>query len=91
MADCVYAVNHSKIHCAKQPYYLQGIHCIGDRANHEVLKIYEELLEEGGANVTERRPRIEHAQIFSPEDLEKIGRLGGTSLFLMSILSVAHI
>ena len=29
--------------------------------------------------MTERRPRIEHSQIMAPEDLERIGRLGGNS------------
>jgi len=51
-----------------------NIHCIGDRANEVVLDIFEDLLK--GANVTERRPRIEHSQIMTPEDLKRIGRLG---------------
>ncbi|KAK2465124.1 hypothetical protein APHAL10511_002816 [Amanita phalloides] len=57
-----------------------NVHCIGDRANRVILDIFEEVLEgEGGkakVNITEWRPRIEHAQIFSPTDLERIGRLG---------------
>jgi predicted amidohydrolase YtcJ len=52
-----------------------AVHCIGDRANRVVLDIYERILNEG-TDVTEWRPRIEHAQIFAPEDLEKIGNLG---------------
>ncbi|KAH8112103.1 amidohydrolase family-domain-containing protein [Phellopilus nigrolimitatus] len=51
-----------------------NIHCIGDWANNVVLDIFEDLLR--GANVTDRRPRIEHAQIMVPADLERIGRLG---------------
>ncbi|PPQ66160.1 hypothetical protein CVT26_010883 [Gymnopilus dilepis] len=53
-----------------------NIHCIGDRANHAVLDIYEEIIDQRGGNVSEWRPRIEHAQIFAPEDLKRIGRLG---------------
>ncbi|KAF5314329.1 hypothetical protein D9619_011773 [Psilocybe cf. subviscida] len=52
-----------------------AVHCIGDRANHVVLDIYERILNEG-TDVAEWRPRIEHAQVFAPEDLEKIGKLG---------------
>ncbi|KAF8901017.1 amidohydrolase family-domain-containing protein [Gymnopilus junonius] len=53
-----------------------NIHCIGDRANHAILDIYEDVLEHRGGNVSEWRPRIEHAQIFASEDLKRIGRLG---------------
>jgi len=53
-----------------------NVHCIGDRANNVVLDIFEDILVGKGANVTEWRPRIEHAQIFSPEDQKRIGRLG---------------
>lgn len=52
-----------------------NVHCIGDRANHVILDIFEELLR-GRANISEWRHRIEHAQIFDPSDLERIGRLG---------------
>ncbi|KAJ3503012.1 hypothetical protein NLJ89_g8625 [Agrocybe chaxingu] len=54
-----------------------NVHCIGDRANHVILDIYEDILEQRGGNVSEWRPRIEHAQIFAPKDLERIGKLGG--------------
>ncbi|KAF8154107.1 amidohydrolase family-domain-containing protein [Crassisporium funariophilum] len=53
-----------------------NIHCIGDRANHAILDIYEDILTRSGGNVSEWRPRIEHAQIFAPEDLKRIGELG---------------
>ncbi|KAJ3711845.1 amidohydrolase family-domain-containing protein [Lentinula guzmanii] len=53
-----------------------NIHCIGDRANHVVLDIFEDLIKVGNANITEWRPRIEHAQIMTVEDLERTGRLG---------------
>ncbi|KAJ3931310.1 MAG: amidohydrolase family-domain-containing protein [Lentinula lateritia] len=71
-----------------------NIHCIGDRANHVVLDIYQELIEMGHnetttmianttgegelmkANVTEWRPRIEHAQIMTMKDLRRTNELG---------------
>lgn len=57
----------------------QNIHCIGDNANKLVLDIYEQILEgEESANVTEWRPRIEHAQIMQLSDIERAGRLGGS-------------
>jgi predicted amidohydrolase YtcJ len=46
-----------------------------------VLDVFEEILERENGNVTEWRPRIEHAQIFTQDDLERIGRLGGAFLF----------
>lgn len=45
-------------------------HCIGDSANHLVLDLYGKLLK--GKN--DRRWRIEHAQVVSPEDIWKFGR-----------------
>ncbi|KAJ7584940.1 amidohydrolase 3 [Mycena floridula] len=52
-----------------------NIHCIGDRANKEILDIFETILRED-SNVTEWRPRIEHAQIMTQADLHRIGQLG---------------
>jgi hypothetical protein len=37
----------------------------------------EDIIETHGANATEWRPRIEHAQIMTLSDLERAGRLGG--------------
>ncbi|KAI6118109.1 amidohydrolase family-domain-containing protein [Pisolithus sp. B1] len=51
-----------------------NIHCTGDRANRAVLDIFEDVF--AGTNISEARPRIEHAQIMTPEDLERMGRLG---------------
>jgi hypothetical protein len=44
--------------------YQVAIHCIGDDANRQVLKLYSKLLKEKN----DRRWRIEHAQIINPED-----------------------
>ncbi|MEK6374439.1 MAG: amidohydrolase [Acidobacteriota bacterium] len=49
-----------------QPGLLIAIHAIGDRANDEVLKIYESI--PGGR---ERRFRIEHAQHLSPDLIKR--------------------
>ncbi|KAK7039215.1 hypothetical protein VNI00_010120 [Paramarasmius palmivorus] len=54
-----------------------NIHCIGDRANHVVLDIFESIIQgDTKANVSEWRPRIEHAQIMTQEDLVRAGKLG---------------
>jgi len=44
-----------------------AIHAIGDRANDEVLKIYESI-----ANQRERRFRIEHAQHLNPDLIKRL-------------------
>ncbi len=41
-------------------------HAIGDSANHIVLQTYKKVLE----GKHDRRWRVEHAQIISPEDFE---------------------
>jgi hypothetical protein len=53
------------------------VHGIGDRANQMILDIYEEILEKDKADVYKWRPRIEHAQILTQDDLVRIGKLGG--------------
>ena len=45
-------------------------HCIGDSANHLMLELYGKLLK--GKN--NRRWRIEHAQVVSPNDFYKFGQ-----------------
>lgn len=49
-----------------------NIHCIGDRANNIVLDIFESL----NNGTADWRPRIEHAQVMTRSDLERIGRIG---------------
>ncbi|MEM8932586.1 MAG: amidohydrolase, partial [Acidobacteriota bacterium] len=51
------------------------IHAIGDRANREVLDLFDEVLgtvDDGNA----RRWRIEHAQHVHPDDVPRFGELG---------------
>jgi hypothetical protein len=57
--------------------YQLCVHAIGDRANREVLNLYEETFtrhpETSGAA---RRWRIEHAQHLNPADIPRFGQLG---------------
>ena len=56
--------------------YQVNTHAIGDRANREVLDIYERAfatVEDGGAD---RRWRIEHAQHLHPDDIPRFAELG---------------
>ncbi len=52
-----------------------NIHAIGDRANREVLDIYEKIFNEGTGG-QDRRWRIEHAQHLSPQDIPRFAQLG---------------
>jgi predicted amidohydrolase YtcJ len=51
-----------------------AIHAIGDRANQEVLNIYEVGRREGWLPPA-LRPRVEHAQVLLPADLSRLARL----------------
>lgn len=53
----------------------KNVHAIGDRANNIILNAFEKALE--GANVSALRPRIEHAQMMTKEDMVRLGKLGG--------------
>ncbi|MFQ5810232.1 MAG: amidohydrolase, partial [Armatimonadota bacterium] len=51
-----------------------AVHAIGDRANHILLNALERLAREG---IGDRlRHRVEHAQHFGPDDVERFGCLG---------------
>ena len=52
------------------------VHAIGDRANREVLNLYEALFKENDLIGRTLRWRIEHAQIIQPEDIGRFSRLG---------------
>ncbi len=58
------------------------VHAIGDRANHDVLDVYEILRQEedragqGGRPRRKLRHRIEHAQILHPADFQRFAQLG---------------
>ena len=51
------------------------VHAIGDRANREVLDIYERTFK-SEPDKTGLRWRIEHAQHLSPQDIPRFGKMG---------------
>ena len=51
-----------------------AVHAIGDRATHAVLEAYEAHRSLWAAQGL--RPRVEHAQLLAPEDIQRLGRLG---------------
>lgn len=51
------------------------VHAIGDRANREVLDIYEKMFRDFPSQFP-RRWRIEHAQHLHPDDIPRFGKLG---------------
>ncbi|MCF7823340.1 MAG: amidohydrolase [Candidatus Marinimicrobia bacterium] len=58
---------------ADQNGYQVLIHAIGDRANREVLDIFEAVIQKNGPR--DRRFRIEHAQHIHPTDQKRISSL----------------
>jgi predicted amidohydrolase YtcJ len=56
--------------------YQVCIHAIGDRANREVLNIYEEAFKKNNRNGRDLRWRIEHAQHINAADIPRFGQLG---------------
>ena len=51
-------------------------HAIGDRANHEILDLYERAFNENPEKAKDARFRIEHAQHLHPNDILRFGSLG---------------
>ncbi len=51
-------------------------HAIGDRANREVLDLYERIWDEMDVDGKPLRWRIEHAQHINPDDVPRFGELG---------------
>ncbi len=53
------------------------VHAIGDKANHDVLDVYEAVRkEEAGRGQAPLRHRIEHVQIIHPTDQPRLAQLG---------------
>jgi predicted amidohydrolase YtcJ len=50
------------------------VHAIGDRANHDVLDVYQALRKEQPDH--RLRHRIEHVQLLHPDDLQRVAQLG---------------
>ena len=60
---------------AKKHGFQLCVHAIGDRANREVLNIFEEAFDDPAA-LRAARWRIEHAQHVSAADIPRFGKLG---------------
>ena len=58
----------------KQHHWQLCVHAIGDRANREVLDVYEQVL--GQQVSTDHRWRIEHAQHLASSDIPRFAKLG---------------
>jgi predicted amidohydrolase YtcJ len=56
--------------------YQMCIHAIGDRANREVLNVYEDTFRKNNRNGKDLRWRVEHAQHIDAADIPRFGQLG---------------
>jgi predicted amidohydrolase YtcJ len=56
--------------------YQVCIHAIGDRANREVLNVYEDTFRKNNRNGKDLRWRVEHAQHIDAADIPRFGQLG---------------
>jgi len=56
--------------------YQVNTHAIGDRANREVLNVYEKIFKANPGKATGLRWRIEHAQHVHPSDVPRFKQLG---------------
>ena len=56
--------------------YQMCVHAIGDRANREVLDIFERVLASHPEQAADARFRIEHSQHLHPDDVPRFGGLG---------------
>ena len=61
---------------ALQHGFQLSTHAIGDRANREMLDLYERAFENTEADGRELRWRIEHAQHLDPQDVPRFAELG---------------
>ena len=58
-----------KIRLAIEQKWSCAIHAIGDRANRRVLSVFEQFA--SASHALDLRHRIEHAQLLSPEDIDR--------------------
>lgn len=63
-------------HVAVKHGYQVNTHAIGDRANREVLDIYQSAFDSAGVEGAGLRWRIEHAQHVHPSDVARFAELG---------------
>jgi len=52
------------------------VHCIGDGANHVAINAFQRALDATGTDGRNARFALEHAQVFTPEDLPRLVKLG---------------
>jgi predicted amidohydrolase YtcJ len=67
------------VHRADRAGLAVAVHAIGDRANRELIGVFEEMLGQGRSNSASRPAaphRIEHVQNIRPEDLARLSGLG---------------
>jgi predicted amidohydrolase YtcJ len=50
-----------------------AVHAIGSKANRLVIDALQKAL---GSDIAKKRPRLEHAQVLTKEDIDRIGKLG---------------
>jgi hypothetical protein len=79
--DGKWSVSASFLQPELQLVFMQNVHAIGDRANGIVMDVFEASLK--GINISASRPRLEHAQIITQTDRERLGRLGGAFLLIL--------
>lgn len=56
-----------------------AVHAIGDRANREVINGYAQLVRDGLFQKCALKPRVEHVQIITPEDVRLLAEIGITA------------
>ena len=61
---------------ARQHGYQLCVHAIGDRANREVLDLFERTFDGQPKLLNDARWRVEHAQHLHPDDIPRFGALG---------------
>ncbi len=66
---------HETARLAVEHEYQLCVHAIGDRANREVLDVYETAFQ-ANPDRSDLRWRIEHAQHLHPDDIPRFGELG---------------
>lgn len=72
--DSLDSLKETALLAAEHQYQL-CVHAIGDRANREVLNLYD-LMQRSHPHVRDLRWRIEHAQHLHPLDIPRFGELG---------------
>ena len=70
-----YGFNEALAAKAMKAGFQIAIHAIGDAGNRDAIDILERVFKEAPSTAANRH-RIEHAQVVSPEDISRFGKLG---------------